>query len=246
MGITVLAGRIKSATTGIVQAQDAERLGFKRIWLPERYNIKEAGVMVGAMAARTGRIGVGAGPLSVFSRPPVVTAAIGATMQSLVGDLFTLGLGRSNAAWIAGHRFTEAGYQGIVDYARIVKQLWAGETVDYGGPAGSFHGLTMIDRPEDVPPPKVVFFHLGGPVASKVAADPVFDQVALCNLTSAEVMARSIVATRSEAERIGRDPESLYFIAPVTTAPDLDERATRAMVAARSSSASNYPAWGRR
>lgn len=232
LSITVLAGRVKSAQPGITQAQDAERLGFKRAWLPERYNIKEAGVMLGSMAASTSRIGLGAGPLSVFSRPPVVTAAIGATMQSLYPGRFTLGLGRSNAAWIAGHGFTEAGYQGIVDYADIVKKLWRGETVHYEGPAGTYQGLTMIDRPEGDPPP-VVFFHLGGPVASKVAANPVFDQVALCNLTSADVVRRSIAMTRAEAERIGRDPASLYFIAPVTTAPDLSERETRAMVASR-------------
>ena len=75
MSITVLAGRVPSAAPGVEQAIDAERLGFKRVWLPERYTNKDAGVLLGAMAARTGRIGVGTGPLSIsaryFANPPI-------------------------------------------------------------------------------------------------------------------------------------------------------------------------------
>jgi probable F420-dependent oxidoreductase len=233
MSITLLPGRQDSSRPGLQEAIDAERLGFTRAWLPERYNIKEAGVLLGAMGAVTTRIPLGPGPLSVAARPPIVIASIAATFQSLFGERFVLGLGRSNALWLQGHGFTEQGYQATIDRARIIKQLWAGEVVDYDGPAGTYQKLTMIDRPHGVAPPPVVFFHLGGPAASRAAADPVWDEIALCNLVSAEAMAESIAMTKAEAQRQGRDPESLYFIAPVTTAPDMDERATRAMVAAR-------------
>ena len=57
--------------------------------------------------------------------------------------------------------------------------------------------LTMIDRPEGLAPPPVVFFHLGGPAASR-DADPVWDEIALCNLVSAEAMAESIATTRND------------------------------------------------
>src|SRR5262245_53235090 len=103
MSITLLAGRIKSSAPAIEDAQEAERLGFKRVWLPERYNSKEAGIVIGAIGASTERIGIGSGPLSAFSRPPIVTAAIGATSQSMFGDRFTLGLGRSEPLWLQGH-----------------------------------------------------------------------------------------------------------------------------------------------
>ena len=233
MSITLLPGRQRSSRPGLQEAIDAERLGFTRAWLPERYNIKEAGVLLGAMGSVTSRIPLGPGPLSVGARPPIVIASIAATFQSLFGERFVLGLGRSNALWLQGHGFTEQGYQATIDRARIMKRLWAGEVVNYDGPAGSYKQLTMIDRPEDAAPPPVVFFHLGGPAASRAAADPVWDQVALCNLVSAEAMAESIAITKAEAQRRGRDPESLYFVAPVTTAPDMDELETRAMVAAR-------------
>ena len=232
MSVTLLAGRVTSSEPALAQVVDAEQLGFKRAWIPERYNIKEAGVMLGAMAARTSRIGVGTGPMSISSRPPIVTASMGATVHSMFGPRCTLGVGRSIGAWIAGHGFGEVGYRALIDWVGIMKQLWRGETVDYDGPAGCYENLTMIDRYPG-PPPEVVFFHLGGPKASVAAADPIFDGVALVNLTTAEVVRRSIETTKQEAERLGRDPESIHFIAPVTTAPDFSETDTRIMVAAR-------------
>ena len=232
MSITLLAGRVPSSRPALEQAVEAERLGFRRIWVPERYNIKEAGTLLGGIGAVTTNVEVGPGPLSISSRPPIVTAAMAATFQSLYGPRFTLGVGRSIGAWLKGHGFSQVNYKTLTDWVAILKQLWRGETVDYEGPAGSYHDLTMIDRPDEAPPP-VVFFHLGGPKASEVAADPVWDAIAFCNLTTPEVVHRSIQQTRAAVEADGRDPDSLYFIAPVTTAPDLSEDETLGMVAAR-------------
>ena len=94
LSITLLAGRVSTPAPAIEQAVEAERLGFKRIWIPERYSNKEAGVLLGAIAARTSRLGVGSGPLSISSRYPVVTAALGATLNSAFGPRMTLGVGR--------------------------------------------------------------------------------------------------------------------------------------------------------
>ena len=233
LSITLLAGRVPSSAPGLAQAVDAERLGFKRVWLPERYTNKDAGVLLGAMAARTTRIGLATGPLSISARPPIVTASMGATMQSVFGPRFTLGVGRGGPPqWYQGHGFSQVNYRTLVDLVGIIRDLWEGRTVHYDGPAGSFDGLSLVDLPEG-PRPQIVFFHLGAKGASKVAANPVFDAVALANMTSAETVAQSIAWTREEAERIGRDPDSLYFIAPVTTAPDLDETQTLLEVAVR-------------
>ena len=233
MSITLLAGRVPSSAPGVQQAVDAERLGFKRVWLPERYTNKDAGVLLGAMAARTERIGVATGPMSIAARPPIVTASMGATLHSAFGPRFTLGIGRGGPPqWFQGHGFSQVDYPTLVDYATIIRDLWQGRTVNYRGSAGTYENLTLVDLP-DCPRPEIVFFHLGARTASKVAANPVFDAVALANMTTPEVQARSIAWTREEADRIGRDPDSLYFIAPVTTAPDLDEEQTLIEVAVR-------------
>ena len=233
ISITLLAGRVPSAAPGVQQAIDAERLGFKRVWLPERYTNKDAGVLLGAMAARTNRIGVGTGPLSISARPPIVTAAMGATLHSAFGPRFTLGVGRGGPPqWYQGHGFSQVDYPTLIDLAQIIRDLWDGKTVHYDGSAGRYENLTLVDLP-DCPRPQIVFFHLGAKAASKIAANTVFDAVALANMTTPDVVARSIAATRAEAERIGRDPDSLYFVAPVTTAPDLDEERTLIEVAVR-------------
>jgi probable F420-dependent oxidoreductase len=233
MSITLLAGRVASSAPGIDQAVEAERLGFSRVWLPERYTNKDAGVLLGAMAARTERIGVGTGPLSISARPPIVTASMGATLHSAFGPRFTLGVGRGGPpAWYQGHGFSQVDYPTLIDLAGIIRDLWEGRTVHYDGRAGSYQNLRLVDLP-DGPRPRIVFFHLGGRKASRIAANPVFDAVALANMTNPEVAANSIGWTRQEAERLGRDPDSLYFIAPVTTAPDLEEEQTLLEVAVR-------------
>jgi probable F420-dependent oxidoreductase len=233
MSITLLAGRVASSARVIQDAKDAERLGFKRIWVPERYTVKEAGVTLGAVAASTERIGVGTGPMTLASRPPAVTASIGSTIQSIFGDRFAFGVGRGpRESFIKGHGFGQVNYETLVDWVGIIKALWRGETVNYDGPAGKYEELRMVDLP-DQRIPETIFFHMGGPKASRVAADPVFDSIGLANLTTAEAMRRSIQETRAECERIGRDPSSLRFIGPVTTVPDADEATIRREIAVR-------------
>jgi hypothetical protein len=60
--IFIMGGRVRSATPAITEAQDAERLGFERVWMCERYNLKEAGVVLSACALSTSRIQVAPGP----------------------------------------------------------------------------------------------------------------------------------------------------------------------------------------
>lgn len=233
LSITLLAGRVVTPAPALQQAIDAERLGFKRVWIPERYSNKEAGTLLGAMAASTSRIGVASGPLSISSRPPVVFAALGSTMQELFGPRLTLGVGRGGPpSWYQGHGFSQVSYEELIDRVDIMKRLWAGETIEKAGPAGDYRGLRMPD-PLNQPPPEIVFFHMGGPKASAVAANPIFNAVALPNTLSPDGVARSIEMTRRECERIGRDPATLHMIACVTTAPALDEVRTQVEVLVR-------------
>jgi alkanesulfonate monooxygenase SsuD/methylene tetrahydromethanopterin reductase-like flavin-dependent oxidoreductase (luciferase family) len=74
---------------------------------------------------------------------------------------------------------------------------------------------------------------MGGPKASRIAAHPVFDGAAMPNLTTPEAHGRSIEQTLEECERIGRDPSTLHFISPVTTAPGVDEERLRALIGVR-------------
>lgn len=232
MSIHVLPGRVRDPRVGLDEVRLAEKLGFKRVWLPERYSNKEAAVTLSAMAAATTRIGIGTGPLTLAARPPLITAAIGTTLHSFYGPRFTLGVGRGDSTWAPAHGIAALDYPALVDWVDIIKRLWRGEVVDYEGPAGRYHHLKIDDRPPG-PIPRTAMFHFGGPKASKAAAHPAFDEVGFSPMLKPEVMYESIQQTRREAERIGRDPDSIHFIAPVSSAPEMDEDDMRILVAAR-------------
>jgi probable F420-dependent oxidoreductase len=232
MSAWLMAGRVtaQNVAAGIDDAVEAERLGFNRVFLSERYNLKEAGVILGGVAARTSRLGVGTGVIAVRSRHPLMTAAMGATLHAAYGPRFVLGIGRSEPMWVPGEdRVT---FQELIDYVAIVRRLWAGETVTYNGPAGHYEGLALGDRYEGVPP-QVWVGSMGGPKAAAAAANPVFDGVMLWPMFTPEATRKAANRLRGACERSGRDPSSLRICQPVVTAPDLSDEQTRAVAHAR-------------
>ena len=102
IGIFLTAGRVRDPSVALTEAQDAERLGIGRVWLAERYDLKEAGALLGGVAARTSRLGIGTATVATGSRHPLLTAALAATMQAMYGGRFTLGLGRSSNDFLRG------------------------------------------------------------------------------------------------------------------------------------------------
>jgi probable F420-dependent oxidoreductase len=216
----------------ITDAVDAERLGLRGVWLAERYDLKEGGALLGGMAARTSRLGLGTAALFAGSRNPILTAALGATMHSAYGPRFTLGLGRSSGANVASANMRPISFSELLDYADIIRRLWRGEWVDHEGPIGSFKGLHMADT-YDGPPPQIYSVMLGGPKACKVAASPLFDGVFMQPFMTAEAVHNSVSWIREECDRIGRDFSSLRIVAPMISAPELSEELERAYMHAR-------------
>src|SRR5256712_9780647 len=86
-------------------AQHAEALGFESVWMPEAYGTDAVSIL-GALAARTERIGLGTGIVNVFSRTPALLAQTAVTLDQLSGGRFSLGLGTS------GHQVVE-GWHGV-------------------------------------------------------------------------------------------------------------------------------------
>ena len=248
MSITLLAGRVSSSRPALEQAEEAERLGFKRVWIPERYSNKEIGALLSGMAARTSRLGVGSGPLSALSRYPIVMAAMFATLSSMHGServCFGVGRGGGTDKWFPHFGFKYANYEVMLDQVFIIRELLKGRRIEHLGAAGDFRGLEIGDNiPEIVP--EFAFFHMGGPVASKIAANPMFDSNASCNIQSAEAHGKWIKATLAECERIGRDPATIKFISPVTSAPNMSEEDSRDLIACRIIQYLSFPNLGER
>lgn len=218
----------RTVSQGIVDGVTAERLGFRRVFFSERHDIKEAGAFLGGVAARTSRLEIATGAVSVPSRHPRMMAALGATMHAAYGPRFILGLGRGTSGFMGQKAVT---YRALADFVDIVRRLWRGETVDYNGPAGHYEAMALQDVYVGSPP-EIWGVLLGGPKACRVAA-AIYDGVILNPFLTAEAVHNSVTWIREECARTDRDPASIRIVHPIVAACDLDEVETRLLCHAR-------------
>jgi probable F420-dependent oxidoreductase len=250
----IIAGRVKAKPSnesetaartpaqGVQDGVDAEKLGFRRIFLSERWNMKEASVILSAVGARTSRIELGTGLVTPAARHPLHTAAFGATMHAVHGSRFVLGLGRGDDGVFKGTGLRAYSFQALTDYVDILRRLWRGETVNYDGPAGKLDGVALGDVP-DGPPPKIWFGCFGLPLAAKAAAKA-FDGVLLIPNMTPQATYESVQRIRQECEAIDRDPKSLHIAQCVITAPELSDLETRQLAHARAVTYLQVPGYG--
>ena len=74
-------------------AQLADDLGFDSIWHSQLANEQDASVALTAYALRTRRIGLGIAVLPIYCRHPTSAVAMAATLDTVSGGRFRLGLG---------------------------------------------------------------------------------------------------------------------------------------------------------
>lgn len=222
---------VRTPAQGIADGVEAERLGFRRVFLSERWNLKEAAVLLGAVGARTSRVGLATGLVSPARRHVLHTAAFGATMNAAFGPRFTLGLGRGDHSYLRHEGLRTAGFAGLRDYVDITRRLWRGDTVSYDGPAGHHDGIKLGDTAQGARP-DVWFGTFGLPVAARTAA-AAFDGVLLPPMLTPAATDAAVRRLRTACTDIGRDPATLRICQCVVTAPDLGDEETRALAHAR-------------
>ena len=129
----------------LVLAQEADRLGFSSAWAAEAYG-SDAATVLSWVAAQTERIDIGSAVFQIPARTPAMTAMTAATLDSLSGGRFRLGLG------VSGPQVSE-GWHGVRfdkplartrEYVEIVRMALARETVRHDG---TFWTLPLPDGP---------------------------------------------------------------------------------------------------
>jgi probable F420-dependent oxidoreductase len=153
-----------------------------------------------------------------------------------------LGLGRGNPGWLDGAGLQMVSYRGLADYVEIIRRLWRGERVVYSGVLGEYPQLQLEDVGELEPPP-VWFGTLGQRLGARAAAAS-FDGVLLPPVFTPRATRSIVERLRAECERIDRDPATLRICQSVITAPELDERETRALAHARAVTYLDAPGYG--
>ena len=82
-------------------ARLAEELGYECVWVSEAWG-SDAVSTAAWIAARTSRIGVGSAVMQLAARTPAATAMTAATLDTLSGGRFRLGLGTSGPRVVEG------------------------------------------------------------------------------------------------------------------------------------------------
>jgi probable F420-dependent oxidoreductase len=232
----------RTPAQGIEDGVEAERLGFRRIWLSERWDIKLADVILSGVGARTSRIELGTGIIGPTTRHPWAAAALGATMQACYGERFILGLGRGDAGAYKGMGIEMCSFEAMLDYVEIYRKLWRGEVVEYDGPAGTYPHLTVAE-PYHGAEPEVWLAGYANPKGADAIARA-FDGVILPPVVTPEMVHAAKQRIVAACERHDRDPDEVRVCVPVVTAPDMDEFEAMSISAGRLVTYLQYPYYG--
>jgi F420-dependent oxidoreductase-like protein len=126
-------------------AREADKLGYSVVWAAEAYGSDTATVL-SWIAAQTEQIDIGSAVFQIPARTPAMTAMTAATLDTLSGGRFRLGLG------VSGPQVSE-GWHGVRfakplartrEYVEIVKLALSRQKVKY---AGEFFTLPLPDGP---------------------------------------------------------------------------------------------------
>jgi F420-dependent oxidoreductase-like protein len=129
----------------LAMAQEADRLGYSVVWAAEAYG-SDSPSMLAWIAGQTRSIDVGAAVMQIPARSPAMTAMTAATIDTLSGGRFRLGLG------VSGPQVSE-GWHGVRfgkplgrtrEYVDIVKLAIARKPVAYDG---EHYTLPLPDGP---------------------------------------------------------------------------------------------------
>lgn len=205
LGCYGLAGHTTSPRDLVAEARQAEQMGIGSIFLSERFNVKDAGVMAGAAGAATERIGIATAATNHNTRHPLVTATLATTMHRLTGGRYALGLGRGFDLLFDVMGLPRVTGKQMEDAIAIYRRLWHGEGFGHSGPAGDFPYLSQDSSfDEEIP---VVMMAIGD--NSLRLAGRVADGVVLHTFFTDETLARAVTTIRTAAEQAGRDPAAV-------------------------------------
>lgn len=206
LGFYTLAGGATSPRDLIAEVQQAEALGIGSAFISERFNVKEAATLSGAVGAVSNELGIATAATNHNTRHPMVTAAYAMTMHKLTGGRFSLGLGRGIAPLFDAYGLPHIKTAQIEDFVGLMRRIWRGEVVvGHDGPAGRYPLLTMGPSYDEHIPMTFTAF---GP-NSLALGGRAFDAVVLHTFFTDETTERCVRAVKGAAEQAGRDPASV-------------------------------------
>lgn len=204
LGFYTLPGAPRSPRDLIEEVRAAEALGIGACFISERFNIKEAVTLSGAVGAVSESIGIATAATNHNTRHPLVTASYATTMHRLTGGRFCLGIGRGIAPMFSAFGIPAITTAQMEDFARVMRRLFRGEVIlGHDGPLGKFPVLALDPTFDESIPLGITAF---GPNTLELAGRA-FDCVILHTFFTDETTRRCVDTVKAAAERAGRDPE---------------------------------------
>jgi 5,10-methylenetetrahydromethanopterin reductase len=210
----LLPGHTQTPADAISEAQQAEALGLGKVWLSERFDVKDAGVICSAALSTTKQIKVATAGTNVHTRHPMVLATMASSLHYLSGGRFELGLARGVNIRNQLMGLDNVSNKQLVDSISILRQLWRGEKVMYEGPAGKLPYLSMGDWMDAHIPIHFVGF---GPKSLRFAGQH-FDGVHLHTFITDHGLRRAKSLVQQGCEEAGRKPEEVKIWSVLATA----------------------------
>jgi len=221
----------------IALAQEADRVGYSVIWAAEAYGSDAVSVLAW-MGALTQHVDLGSAVMQIPARTPAMTAMTAATLDTLSGGRFRLGLG------VSGPQVSE-GWHGVKfdqplartrEYVDIVRMALRRETVAYEGrhwtlplPGGPGKALKMTIHPVRGHLP--VYLAAVGPKNLELAGEIADGWLAI--FFSPEHSGDLLASLAAGRARAGRGPDSdrlagfdVVPTVPVVLGDDLEAAAT--------------------
>lgn len=217
LGFYGLAGHTNNPADLLDECRTADELGLGSVFISERFNLKEAGVLCGAAAATSPHLGIATAATNHNTRHPLVTATLATTMHRMSGGRFALGLGRGFDFLFNIMGLPPITSAQMTDAIDVLRRLWHGEAVaGHDGPSGSWPYLSQDPSfNEDIP----VLLCVLGPKTLELAG-AVADGVVLHTFFTDDTLAASVAAVRRGAERAGRDPADVKVWSVLATVGD--------------------------
>jgi F420-dependent oxidoreductase-like protein len=220
---------LSSDEDNVALVLEAERLGYTSVWTAEAYG-NDAATVLAWLAAKTTTIELGSGIFQIPGRSPAMTAMTAATIDTLSGGRFRLGLG------VSGPQVSE-GWHGVRfekplartrEYIDIIRLALARERVQYDGdhyvlplPDGPGKALKMIIHPirEYVP----IYLAAIGPKNLELAGEKCDGWLAI--FYDAEFSVEQLASVQAGKDRAGRSdaPFDVMPTVPVVIGDSVEE-----------------------
>jgi probable F420-dependent oxidoreductase len=208
-----LAGHTDQPADLLDEVRLAEELGLGSLFLSEGFTRMDAGVLAGAAAAATTRLGIATAATNHNTRHPLVTATMATTLHRLSGGRYALGLGRGFDLLFDVMGLPRVTGAQLEDAIGIYRRLWHGEAFGHDGPAGRYPYLSQDSSfDEDIP----VLMMAIGPHSLELAGR-VADGVVLHTFLTDETLVRAVRTIRASAERAGKDPAGVRIWSVLAT-----------------------------